>query len=200
MTSSITPELRELIEPHLKECLLEEDWQYIDDMFSEVVYTYPNGVGLVTLKPHSDYVPAMEFSTVTGEFVELTDWDYVQTVDAEAQLVEEEQRIAMEATISALKHYHKLEYQTITDYDKVIDSRVELTVNSTTLYKYDCPCQTIYLKADNYPITYDRQKVVGDYYYYNFSDNTPTSETEDELDLYKYKVKYEWKRNTNIWE
>ena len=196
MTSSITTDLRELIEPHLKECLLEEDWQYIDDMFSEVVYTYPNGVSLVTLKPYSDDVLAMEFSTVTGEFVELTDWDYIQTVDAEAQQEEAEAKVARDETIRALQHYHKVDYQTMTDYDKVYDNRSTLTVNSTTIYKYECPCQTIYLKADNYPITYGNQLVTEDEYMYNFSDNTAGS--TDDVDLYSYRVSYEWLRNT-IW-
>lgn len=192
----ITEELRELIEPHLKEHLTEDEYQYIDTMFSEVVYTYPNGVPLVTLKPPLEGYPAMQFSKITGEFMEITLWDYIQTVDAEAQLEAEEQRVAKEATINALMHYHKLEYQMITDYSKVYDNRTTIILDNVTLYKYECVAQTIYLKEDNYPVSYDKQAVDNDWYYYNFDTNL--AQSSDEKKVYTHRVSYEWKRNT-IW-
>lgn len=189
---AISEELQELLIPHLKEALREEDWQYIPDMLEEGVFTTTeDGNTLVTPTPLFEGEPAMQFSTVSGEFVDLTDWDYiVEYVNPPSP------DYSKDETICALQHYHKREYQTITDYSKVYDNRTTLTVNSITLYKYDCPSQTIYLKEDNYPVTYGNQAVDETYYYYNFDENL--AGTSDESSLYEYKVTYEWKRNT-IW-
>ena len=75
----------------------------------------------------------------------------------------------IEKLTCALKHYHLSDYHHITDYYKVIDNRTELTVNNETVYKYKCPCQTIYLDSENYAITYDKQYVIEDMYYYDFN-------------------------------
>jgi hypothetical protein len=198
MTEEITTELRALIEPHLREVLLEEDYDLIDDMFSEVVYTQPEGIPLVALMPPQGDGISLQFSCLTGEFVELTDWDYVQTVDVEEQERAHRLEDMCGAIETALRHYHKEEYQTVTDYQKVIDNRTELTVDGVTLYKYDCPLQTIYLKEDNYPVTYGNQKVDSTYYYYTFSESN--IDPEHDVDKYTYKVSYEWKRNENIWQ
>jgi hypothetical protein len=198
MTEEITPELRALIEPHLREVLLEEDYDLVDDMFSEVVYTQPEGIPLVALMPPHGEGISLQFSCLTGEFVELTDWDYVQTVDVEEQERAHRLEDMRGAIETALRHYHKEEYQTVTDYQKVIDNRTELTVDGVTLYKYDCPLQTIYLKEDNYPVTQGNQKVDSTYYYYTFSGSN--IDPEHDVDKYTYKVSYEWKRNENIWQ
>ena len=192
---TITPELRTLIEPHLKECLDPSIWYLMDDMFEQVVYTQPGEVPYVTLYPCGDW-PAMQFSCITGEFTELTSWEYVVNLDVEAQTAEREARELVETISSALKHYHKVEYQKVTDYEKVISNRTSLTVDGTTVYRYDCPMQTIYLNGQHYPITYGNQRVDEDYYYYNFNDPSMTS---DDVDFYTYKVKYEWKRE-HVWD
>lgn len=193
MTEEITNELRQLIEPRLREMLPEDSYEYIDEMFSEVVYSAPDGVLRVSLKPIGD-APSFQFSTVTGEFLEITDWEYIQSVDLDAQLAEQEQQDNVEATITALKHYHKQEYQTITDYEKVVNDRRALTYDGVSFYEYVLPGQVIYLKEDNYPITYKNQLVSDGWYYYT-DDSTADGES---LDRYTYKVKYEWKR-TSIW-
>ena len=198
MTSTITEELKEMIIPHLKEHMSDTTmWQYFDDMFSEVVYTQPAGIPLVALKPPlEDEGISMQFSCIDGDFVEITDWEYIQTVDVAAQTAEREARELVETISSVLKHYHKVEYQVMTDYEKVISNRTTLAVDNTTVYKYDCPMQTIYLNGQHYPITYGNQRVDEDYYYYNFNDPNMTS---DDVDFYTYKVKYEWKRD-NVWD
>ena len=79
----ITTEERELIEPHLKEHLDEDSWQYIEDIFDYgVIHTYPEGTHFITL--YIPNFPCMQFSAETGEFAELTTWDYVENVDAQA--------------------------------------------------------------------------------------------------------------------
>lgn len=88
---------------------------------------------------------------------------------------------------NVLQHYHKLEYQRITDYDKVIDAR-ETIEEGVTLYP--CPCQPIYLDDNFYAVTYGNQYVIDDEYYYDFN-------SETELDIcgtYTYINTYEWLR------
>jgi len=191
----ITEEERELIKPHFKESLDPDSWDMIDGLLDYgVVHTYPDGVHFISVR-----VPgfaAMQFAADTGEFAELTDWDYILTVDTEAQLEELEEQERLIQIETALRHYHNVDYQVMTDYQKVISNRGTLTVNNTTVYKYECPLQTIYLKEDNYPITIDRQRVDSDYYYYNFGPDVVES---DDVPEYTYKVRYEWKRLEDIW-
>ena len=196
-TSEISEELKEMIIPELKDHLDPDSWQYIPQMFSQVVYTYPEGVPLVTLWPVYNF-PAMQFNCNNGQYVGLTTWDYIQTVDADAQQRENEAREAKELLESVLMYYHKTEYNSITDYDKVIDHRVEMQIDGQTIYKYNCPAQTIYLDTNHYPITYDKQKVDNEYYYYCF-DDIDDEITDDDIDRYKYKIPYEWKR-TSIYD
>lgn len=195
-TNDISEELKELITPHLKDHLDPDSWDYIPQMFNQVVYTQPGEVPYVTLYPISDF-PAMQFSCITGEFMELTSWEYVQMVDVDAQTAEREHIEMIETITSALQHYHKPDYQIMTDYEKVIENRKELTVNGNILYQYNCPLQTIYLDESNYPISYKNQRVEGDYYYYYFGDDEVDPDVD--TDKYSYKVDYEWKRVEDIW-
>lgn len=99
----------------------------------------------------------------------------------------------IETITCALKHYHSPRYHGITDYKKVINNRTEITVNDTLLYKYPCPCQTIYLNSEHYPITYNKQHVIEDKYYYDFN-----PDTEDIAGTYEEIGTYEWKRTQVI--
>ena len=193
----ITEEEKELITPHLKEHLDPDSWDMINYLFSfGVVHTYPEGMHYITVNVPG--FPAMQFNAENGEFTELTTWEYVQTVDTDAQLEEFEKEELIETITLALKHYHKTEFQIMTDYTKVILNRTELTVNNQTIYKYECPAQPIYLTEDNYPITYDKQKVDAEYYYYIFENNLGSYGDTDDVTQYTFRVPYEWKRNS-IW-
>ena len=99
----------------------------------------------------------------------------------------------IETITCALMHYHATRYHLITDYTKVILSREEITVNNTTIYKYPCPCQTIYLDSEHYAVTYDKQHVIDDKYYYDFN-----PDMEDIAGTYEEIGSYEWKRNSAI--
>lgn len=190
-------ELRELIGPHLREILLSDYGEItdeiIEDMFNEVVFTYPDGMHLVTLNPCGE-LPAPQFNVYTGEFVELTNWDYIQTVDVEAQILENEHRELIEKVSGVLNHYLSNEYKILSNYEIIIDNRREITVHGETIYAYDCPCQTIYLDENLYAVTYDRQKVEDDKYYYNF---TSIESNPNMKDIYTYIAPYEWKRSTS---
>ena len=192
LTEKITQELREKIEPYLRERVDEDLWNRRDEMFEEVVYTQPEVIPLVTLKPLLDNTPAMQFSCITGELMELTDWDYIQTVDYDAQIEEHELRESIELVCSILRFYHHRDYRSITDYEKAYNNRVELKVNEDTVYRYDLPFQTIYLNSENYPITLGDQLVQDNKYYYNFDDEE--TDTDDPTG-YTYICRYEWKRN-----
>lgn len=79
----ISEDLKKLILPNLKLHLDEIDFQYIDTMFSECYKTYPEGRNTpwVTLKPHPHAgTIAMQFSMLTGSFMEITDWNYIKTI------------------------------------------------------------------------------------------------------------------------
>lgn len=77
----INNELKEKIIPNLKIHLQRNDWKYVEMMFSEVYYTYFEGLGRVTLMPHPNAGDiAMQFSSLTGSFIEITSWDYIKTV------------------------------------------------------------------------------------------------------------------------
>lgn len=194
----ITEEEKELITPHLKEHLDPDSWFMIDDLFSYgVVHTYPEGMHYITIRVPN--FPAMQFNAINGEFTELTDWDYIVTVDVDAQIAENEEQDMIQEVEAALRHYHKQDFQIFTDYEKVFKNRTSLVVDNQTIYKYDCPMQTIYLNSDNYPITIGNQKVDANYYYYIFDHNLGAGDVED-VTQYTYKVKYEWKRTENIWE
>lgn len=98
----------------------------------------------------------------------------------------------IETITCALKHYHATRYHGITDYTKVINAREEISINNTTVYKYPCPCQTIYLDENHYAITYDKQYIIDNYYYYDFNPDT----TDDIAGTYEQIGTYEWKRTS----
>ena len=89
---------------------------------------------------------------------------------------------------NVLEHYHKLEYHRVTDYDKVIDACEEHEEENILIFP--CPCQTIYLDSDFYAVTYGKQYVIEDGYYYDFN---PDTELET-AGTYTYINPYEWKR------
>lgn len=75
----IDDRLKELIKPQLMIHLDHQDWRFIDDMFSEAYVTNFEGIERVTLKPHPQAGNiAMQFMTLNGTFIELTDWDYIK--------------------------------------------------------------------------------------------------------------------------
>ena len=77
----ISDELKQLILPHLRDHLMEQDWKYIEDMFTEVYFTKFAGVPRVTLKPHPELGEiAMQFDYLTGTFLEITQWDYIKEI------------------------------------------------------------------------------------------------------------------------
>lgn len=80
-------ELRDKIEYELKDRLEGYTEELIQKMLNEVVYTYPDGHPVVTCNPCGEW-PAMQFSCMTGEFVGLTPWDYIQEVNIDRQLEE----------------------------------------------------------------------------------------------------------------
>ena len=102
----------------------------------------------------------------------------------------------IETITCALKHYLQTNFQLITDFTKVIQNRTELEVeidNTTmTLYKYECPGQTIYLDNTHYPWTYDNQLVVNDEYLYDFNEDN----LEDTPGTYTYINTSEWQRTS----
>lgn len=198
----ILPEHRVLVEPHLRE-RLNEYWQSrMDEMFAEVVYTYPEGYPLVTLNPLGEF-PAMQFSCITGDYCELTSWDYIQTVDTEEQQRQAEEQLYWELVASVIEYYHTLEFRATADYDRIARSR---TVNSEatseygeTIYEYNCPSQDIYLTAEHYPVTWGEQFVDSEQKWYMYNFNTAMSISDivledDESTLSIYKIPYEWKR------
>lgn len=89
-----------------------------------------------------------------------------------------------------LFHYLKPEYRRLCDFETVIQERNTLTVDGETVYAYECPCQTIYLNTENYPITYGKQLVdiEDDGYYYQFVEDDTINTVMDRV------TSYEWKR------
>lgn len=77
----ISEDLKKLILPNLKLHLDNQDYRYIDEMFSECYKTYPQGKPnpWITLKPITGPI-AMQFSMLTGSFMEITDWNYIKTI------------------------------------------------------------------------------------------------------------------------
>lgn len=199
MVETISEELREKILPNLKEMLDEESWEYIPDIFDEGgIFTYPNGIPLVALHLDDDY-PSPQFFVSTGEFAELTTWEYIQTVDAQAQLDEYEAEQYNELVASVLEYYHRRDYRGTADYLRIVEKR---TVNADatneygeTVYEYACPFQPIYLTEEHYPVSWQRQKVDDEleWYMYNFSE-MDSDLNGDETYLYTYKVAYDWKK------
>ena len=90
---------------------------------------------------------------------------------------------------NVLQHYHRLEYHRVTDYDKVIDQRQEVTEG---VWMYPCPLQPIYLDANYYAVTYDKQYVIDGDYYYDFNEDTEL----ETAGTYTYINPYEWKRGS----
>jgi len=77
----ISDKLRGFIEPNLLLHLSKKDWGYVDDMFSEVYLTNFDGIERVTLKPHPHAGQiALQFATLNGAFLEITDWEYIKKV------------------------------------------------------------------------------------------------------------------------
>ena len=77
-------------------------------------------------------------------------------------MTEEELTTDEKETIkAALWHYHQNKYHRITDYDKVIQNRQQITEN---IYYYPCPLQDIYLDNNAYAVSYGRQSVWTIYY------------------------------------
>ena len=184
--------LKDKVRPHLKEHLDPDSWGFVEDILTEGVYTYPHGDKFVTLNIPG--FPAMQFDCATGEFMELTNWDYIQTVDVEAQLAEAQRQAELETLEVVLTHYLRWDLRICADFETIIAHRKTLTVNGVTVYEYPCPGQTIYLKEDMYPITYGKQRVKGDRYQYNFMDETGDPSEAD--DLYTDIARYEWQRNS----
>lgn len=198
----IDPDIQILVEPHLRERLSEEWQERMDEMFAEVVYTHPGVTYFVTLNPLGDF-PAFQFSCETGEFVGLTNWEYIQTVDVDAQLDSFEEENYWELVASVLEYYHNIEYRTTADYMKSAKNRTENEEASTEygkiIYEYNCPAQTIYLTEEHYPVTWGEQRVDDtlEWYMYNFSEYESASDlvtSDDDSDRFSYKIPYEWKR------
>lgn len=77
----ISEKLKQKILPELKDHLVEDDYKYIEEMFSEVYYTNFDGIERVTLKPHPEAGDiAMQFNIVNGNFIEITSYEYIQSV------------------------------------------------------------------------------------------------------------------------
>ena len=77
----IKEELKNLIKPNALIHMPKEDWDYLDVMFTETYLTYHEGIERVSLKPHPEAGRlSMQFSTLNGAFIELTDWDYIKKV------------------------------------------------------------------------------------------------------------------------
>lgn len=189
----LSSELQEKLRPALEEYFFDSNpVELINSILQEGVFTCPEGIDLVTLNI-PDY-PALQFRVDTGEFIELTDWDYIQTVDVEAQKAEAKEKEELEGLITILTHYLRWDLRICCDFETVIKNRKTLTVGGVTVYEYPCPGQTIYLKEDNYPITYGRQRVKGNRYQYNFRDEEGDPSVSD--DLYTDVARYEWKRNS----
>lgn len=77
----ISNRLRELITTQLRLHLDEDEYRYIESMFSECYLTKVNGHELITLKPHpSSGDIAMQFLALNGTYVEITSWEYIKTI------------------------------------------------------------------------------------------------------------------------
>lgn len=193
----ISEELKELIRPHLISMIPEEDVPRIEEMFSEVYYTTLDDIQRVTVKPITSGTLTAQFSLYSGEFLEMTDWDYIQTVGTTIEPSRNEySKDPNEKIVTALKHYLKTDYHLLSDFYKIVENREEV---ATGIYKYSCPFQIIYLDDECYPMTRGNQKVdiENNRYYYNFNQVSANSTSEE--DLFECIGTYEWKRNTNIW-
>lgn len=86
----------------------------------------------------------------------------------------------IEAITCALQYYLNDLYKEICDYETVIRNRKTTTIDvggiPQTVYIYECPCQTIYLNSLHYPVSYGRQHIMNNDYYYDFN------EYNDEID------------------
>ncbi len=84
----------------------------------------------------------------------------------------------------------------ITDFKQVINDREALTVAGKTIYKYECPVQTIYLNEDGYAVNYEKQIITSDeygimQYYYLFITGDPERVALEA----EHITRWEWKRN-----
>ncbi len=71
--------LRQKIEPQLKMLLTRDEYEYIDQFFSEVYLDEDeNGNQLVALHPLKDEYMTMEFSYLTGSYVRQAFWGEVK--------------------------------------------------------------------------------------------------------------------------
>ena len=99
-------------------------------------------------------------------------------------------KIEKELLYYPLKHYLKNEYIGLCNYDHIIENREEIKIEyNETIYKYNCPCQTIYLDIDGYAVNYDKQHIINEEYYDDFNTN------EEGAGTYTYIAPLEWKRN-----
>lgn len=103
----------------------------------------------------------------------------------------------IEEVTYALKHYLYEWYKDICDYETVIRNRKEIIIDvngvETTIYAYECPCQTVYLNSLHYPMSYGRQHIVNDEYYYDFNIVEDDDAGED-AGTYTYINTTEWKK------
>ena len=97
------------------------------------------------------------------------------------------EEVDVEAITLALRFYLTGLYVDVTDFDYVIENRVEV---SPGVYEYECPGQTLWLNNEHYAVTYDRQKVTDGKVYYRWTDDT----TVEEDISYEYLCPLEWKK------
>lgn len=76
----ISNKLRRKIESNLKLHIDSSLYSKIDDMFKEVYLTTIDGEDRLTLKPSDNKSIALQFSALTGTFLEITDWEYIKNV------------------------------------------------------------------------------------------------------------------------
>lgn len=97
-----------------------------------------------------------------------------------------------------LEFYHKPALRDITDYTKVVANHETIIVDGTTLHKFKCPMQTIYLDETGYPVTIDHQKVdtENNAYFYKWNDDP---EVEEDI-AYEYVNRYEYMKSPQPWQ
>ena len=74
----ISNELKNLILPNLKLHLPEDEYQYIDQFFTECYLTIEEGQKVVSLAPILDDELSLQFDYLTGTFFDIIPWEYVK--------------------------------------------------------------------------------------------------------------------------
>lgn len=93
------------------------------------------------------------------------------------------------AITTALQFYLRGVYNDVTDFETIIENRSE---PSPGIYQYDCPGQTVWLDTQNYAVTYGRQLIKDNKYYYKW-----TNDPDVENDIaFEYVCGYEWKKTS----